>query len=139
MGTCYLAEQPTGAFVEAFQIYGAVVRRPVVEARRVSILSVPRTALLADCTNARARAFGLTAEIHTMTTRRRTRIWAHAFAGAGFDGIRFLVRHDPSQRRVGIALFGPAGQTDWPVLATSEIGADLMLDVERLFGIRVEP
>jgi hypothetical protein len=94
---------------------------------------------LANCRSSQARKFGMTGEIHSSTGRGRTQAWARAFARAGFDGVRFLVRHDPAQRRVGIALFGDGGQADWPVRFTVDIGATLLLDVERLFGIRVEP
>ena len=31
---------------------------------------------------------------------------------AGWDGVRYLLRHDPRQRLYGLALFGPAGAPD---------------------------
>lgn len=93
--------------------------------------------LLADCTDSRVRRFGLTGEIHTAIDRAVTRRWADALAQAGFDGIRYLVRHDPSQREVGIALFGAGDEADWPVVSTEVIGADLILAAERRFGITV--
>jgi hypothetical protein len=51
--------------------------------------------------------------------------------------VRFFVRHDPAQQRVGIALFGPTGEAAWPVASTVEITVDLIIEVERQFGIRV--
>jgi hypothetical protein len=107
-GTCYLAESPLGAFVEVFREI-ALVFQAVVDARRVSTLRVPAAVRLADCT--RARAFGLTAEIHATEEYAATQRWAAAFAAAGFAGVRYLVRHDPSARSVGVALFGAAGET----------------------------
>jgi hypothetical protein len=54
-------------------------------------------------------AFGVTAEVHTSSDRSLTQEWAAAFAAAGFDGVRSFVRHDPGQRRIGIAIFGRVG------------------------------
>jgi hypothetical protein len=109
-----------------------------IPSRRLSVLRVPVPALLADCTDSRTRRFGLTGEIHSSDEREQTRIWAEALAQAGFGGIRYLVRHDPSQREIGIALFGPGGEADWPVVSTELIGFDLILSAERRFGITVQ-
>ena len=138
LGTCYLAEEPVGAFIEVFQGFDEAVPHADVRARRISTLSVPRVFRLADCANSLARRSGITGEIHSMTTRRQTQQWARAFADAGFDGIRFLVRHDPAQQRVGFALFGPAGEASWDAISTDEIGTAVIIDVERRFGIRVQ-
>jgi hypothetical protein len=138
-GTCYLAESPLGAFVEVFREI-ALVSQAVVDARRVSTLRVPAAVRLADCTRARARAFGLTAAVHATEEYGATRRWAAAFAAAGFAGVRYLVRHDPSQRSVGVALFGAAGEAGMgPVEATNPIGQALCDAAARRFGIRVLP
>lgn len=137
-GTCYLAEEALGAFVEAFQDWtGSILPSAEISVRRISKLTVPSPMRLADCTSARALAFGVTAEIHASPDRTLTQAWAAAFDRAGFDGVRFFVRHDPAQRRVGIALFGPAGEAAWPVQASEAITTELIADVERHFGIRV--
>jgi hypothetical protein len=137
-GTCYLAGSPLGAFVEVFREI-ALVSRAVVDARRVSTLHPPLTVRLADCTRARSRAFGLTAEIHSTEEYDATQRWAAAFAAAGFAGVRYLVRHDPSQRSAGVALFGSAGAAAWPVEATGPIDQALCDRAARRFGIRVLP
>lgn len=138
MGTCYLAEEGIGAFVEAFQDWtGTIAPEEEISARRMSRLAAPRPMTIADCTNARALAFGVTAEIHASPDRRLTQVWAAALAQEGFDGIRFFVRHDPAQQRVGIAVFGAAGEVSWPIQATTSITHDFISDVERQFGIRV--
>lgn len=137
-GTCYLAEEDQGAFVEVFQDWmGSILPAAEVWTRRVSTLSVPRTLRLADCTNSQALAFGVTAEIHSSPDRELTQAWGAAFALAGFDGVRFFVRHDPAQQHAGIAVFGPVGEAAWPITATNVITADLIIDVETRFGIRV--
>jgi hypothetical protein len=133
-----LAEEDLAAFVEVFQDWtGSILPRAEVSARRISRLYIPGPATLADCTSPRALAFGITAEIHSSPDRTRTRTWAAAFARAGFDGMRFFVRHDPAQRRVGIALFGPAGEAAWPVASTDEVSTDLLGRAHAIFGIQV--
>jgi hypothetical protein len=138
LGTCYLAESALGAFVEAFRRAGVVIPRAVLQQRHVSSLHVPDTMLIADCTDPRVRRYGLTGEIHTAVDRATTQHWAAALATAGFQGIRYLVRHDPSQREIGIALFGLGGEARWPVVATELIGTDLILAAEWRFGITVQ-
>jgi hypothetical protein len=134
-----VAEEPLGSFVEVFTDVTLVADEDI-ERRRLSALHVPRTLRLADCTQAASRSFGCTGEIHTTIDYELTQRWARALAAAGFDGIRYLVRHDPAQRRVGLALFGETGDAaDWPDPRTEEIVEDLLLDAARRFGIRVLP
>jgi hypothetical protein len=137
LGTCYLAEQDLGAFVEALQNAGALIPRAEIDARSISTLSVPTAVTLADCTNPRARAFGITAEIHSSVDRAMTRAWAAAFERHGFGGVRYLVRHDPSQSFVAIALFSDAGEASWAITFTDPIDDDLIQRAENTFGIRV--
>lgn len=94
---------------------------------------------LADCTARRARAFGVTAALHSSDDYALAQAWAAAFARSGFDGVRYFVSHDPAQRLVGVALFGPEGAPDWPGGRPHAMGEDLIQRAERLFGIRVLP
>ncbi len=138
-GTCYVAEDPLGSFVEVFQEV-TVIAEEDVAARRLSELRVPQRMRLADCTSPRARGFGCTGEIHTTADYELTQKWASCLAEHGFDGIRHLVRHDRAQRRAGIALLGQAGAADaWPEPATGPIGEDLVARAARDFGIHVLP
>jgi hypothetical protein len=108
--------------------------------RRISRLTANAALSLADLTSGRSRAFGITAEIHSTPDYVITRRWAEALAAAGFDGIRYLLRHDPSQHRVGFALFGPAGEAHWPVIGRgAPIGRALCNRMERRYGIRIVP
>jgi RES domain len=137
-GTCYLAGQPIGAFLEVFRA-STVVPAAEVAVRRLSRLRPPHAVRLADCTVTEARAFGVTAAIHWTLDYELPRLWAEAFAAAGFDGVRYRVSHDPSQRELGIALFGPEGARELPVGATDEIGGELLEEARRRFGLVVAP
>jgi RES domain len=138
-GTCYVAEAPLGAFVEVFTDVTLVADEDI-ERRRLSSLHVPRNLRLADCTDPASRGFGCTGEIHTTIDYDLTQRWARALAAAGFDGIRYLVRHDPAQRMVGIALFGEGGEAKGrPEPETGRIDERLLVQVARRFGIRVLP
>lgn len=137
-GVCYFAETPEGCFIEVFRSFTTIVPAGEVETRRLARISLPRDLVLADCTVQEARAWGITAEIHATPEYKETQSWADAFAAAGFDGIRYLLRHDPAQRLAGIALFGPAGPApDLSVLSSEPIGAEVTDEVRHRFGMRV--
>lgn len=139
MGTCHVAESPLGSFVEVFTEISHIAREDI-DARRLSDLHLPRRARLADCTDARARGFGCTGEIHTTDDYDLTQAWATAFRAAGFGGVRYLVRHDPSQRETGIAIFGDEGEpAGWMTPKASSIPESVITAASRHFGIRVLP
>lgn len=137
-GTCYFAETAAGCFLEVFRAW-TLVPAAEVEARRISRLALAGLKL-ADCTSPRCREFGLTAELHSTIDYTVTQRWAEALASAGFSGIRYLLRHDPSADSVGVALFGPAGVSSSLAPSNTEsIGQGLLDEVESRFGIRVRP
>jgi len=140
-GTCYLALAPEGAFLETLGRQGRLIDRAEVARRALSTLYVPRAMVLANAGHARARAFGITAGISAIEEpdRGSTRSWAEAFHAAGFQGIRYHVSHDPSQRAIGVALFGPAGEADWPTGAAEPIDSRLLQFVRRRYGLVVLP
>ena len=84
-GTCYVAEDQLGSFVEVFTDV-TLVAEEEVEQRSLSALHVPRTLRLANCTDPASRSFGCTGEIHTIVDYDLTQRWGRAFASAGFDG-----------------------------------------------------
>lgn len=67
--------------------------------------------------------FGLTAEASIgadTTTYRRTQQWARRLREAGFAGIHYAARHDPTLGSRSIALFGKAAAQDGPSEPLSE-------------------
>lgn len=137
-GTCYLAEREVGAFIEVFRS-GTVIPEAEVEARMLATLEPPWPIRPADCTVEAARAFGVTGAIHTQPDYALTRAWADAFASAGFEGIFFRLSHDPTQRELGVALFGPEGAQDLPVRHMGPIPARVLNEARRRFGLVVAP
>lgn len=141
-GTCYLASQVLGAFVEVFRDTRLVDQRDV-ERRRIARISLPRAPRLADCAASRSRAFGVTGAIHSTPDYRLTQSWAAAFARVGFDGVRYLVSHDPAQRLAGYALFGSAGEPAdrdlWPAGESEPIPGSVLRQAKDRFGILVLP
>lgn len=136
-GTCYLADEPVGCFLEVFRFWTLVPEAELV-VRRLVRLDLPPV-LLADCSSGRCREFGLTGDIHSTPDYAVTQAWAAAFAAAGFDGVRYLLRHDPGQLLAGIALFGPAGAADWSFNPGETIGPAVIEEAGRRFGVRVLP
>jgi len=126
-----------GSFLEVFRFWTLVPEAELVT-RRLVRLDLPPV-LLADCSSGHCREFGLTGEIHSTPDYALTQAWAAAFAAAGFDGIRYLLRHDPGQSLAGTALFGPAGAADWPLNPGEPIGSGVIEEAERRFGVRVVP
>jgi hypothetical protein len=139
LGTCYLAEQPIGAFVEKFGRLlrpGGVIPEPLVDTQRLSRLRPPKASVV-DLTDPTVLGLiGLTAEIHSTTDYNLTQGWALALQEAGYHGIRYKAHHDPRGELVSIAFFGSdkpprsaARTTSIPVELIHEAAATLAITV----------
>ena len=137
LGSCYFAERPEGCILEVCRSFTSVIPKGELDSRRLLKFALPQDVRVADCTAERARLFGITAEIHSTPQYEETHAWADAFARAGFQGIRYLLRHDPAQRLAGVVLFGPAGSPiDFPDIQGEPIGQEVLDEIERRFGIQ---
>lgn len=140
-GTCYLAEEPIGAFVEKFGRLlrpDGVIPEPLVDAQRLSKLRPPK-AKVVDLTDPTVLGLaGLTAEIHSTSDYNLTQGWALAFQEAGYAGVRYKARHDPRGQLVSIALFGSAKQPR-SAAKTTTIPVDLIHEAASTFAITVLP
>jgi RES domain len=138
-GTCYLAEEPIGAFVEKFGRLlrpGGVIPEPVVDAQRLSRLRPPK-ANVVDLTDPTVLGLiGLTAEIHSTSDYNLTQGWALALKEAGYDGIRYKARHDPRGQLVPTALFG-SHKPPRTAAKTAAIPIDLIHEASATFAITV--
>ncbi len=141
LGTCYLAEEPIGAFVEKFGRLlraGGVIPEPLVDSQRLSRLHPPKVSVV-DLTDPKILGLaGLTAQIHTTTDYGLTQTWASALRDAGYAGIRYKARHDPRGQLVSIALFG-SGKPPRGAAKTTAISVDLIHEASTTFAITVLP
>lgn len=140
-GTCYLAEEPIGAFVEKFGRLlrpGGVIPEPLVNAQRLSRLRPPKAEVV-DLTDSTVLGLvGLTAEIHSTTDYNLTQGWALTFQEASYAGIRYKARHDPRGQLISIALFG-SGKQPRSAAKTAAIPVDLIHEASTTFAITVLP
>lgn len=141
VGTCYLAEEPIGAFVEKLGRLlrpGGVIPEPLVDSQRLSRLRPPRVNVV-DLTDPKVLGLiGLTAEIHATTDYGLTQSWASALRDAGYAGIRYKARHDPRGQLVSIALFG-SDKPPRSAARTTTIPVDLIHEAAATFAITVLP
>lgn len=142
IGACYLAEAQLGAWVEVFR-KRLLLPEPEIAHRSLLAVALRRDLRLADITSRRALTFEITASLGTNEQYADSQAFAAQALQAGFDGVRYLVRHDPAQRLYGLALFSQAGAPDpadpcWPD-DSGTIPDALVKDAERLFGYRVLP
>jgi hypothetical protein len=141
VGTCYLAEEPIGAFVEKFGRLlrpGGVIPEPLVDTQRLSKLRPPKVSVV-DLTNPKVLGLvGLTSEIHATTDYDLTQRWASALRDSGYAGIRYKARHDPRGQLVSVALFG----SDTPrrsAAKTTALPVDLIHEASTTFAIAILP
>jgi len=142
MGACYLAEAPLGAWVEVFRKRQLLAEVEIAQ-RSLLAVALGRDLRLADVASRRALSFGVTASLGAGERFQDSQTFAAQVLADGFDGVRYLVRHDPAQRLYGLALFSQAGAPDpddprWPA-DDGPVPDGLVRDAERLFGYRVLP
>jgi len=138
-GTCYLACDPLAALLELFGAdrLGGLVSAEFLAQRRLRELRIPRDLTAADLTSRRAAGFGITSEIGTIVPYEEPQAWAASLHGAGFEGLVYWLRHDPSGVE-GWALFGPAGERKhWRRGREVPISGALVRRLQRECGIVV--
>jgi RES domain-containing protein len=142
-GTCYVAASPESAMLEVFGRVRAAIDQSDVERRNLSILSVTRDMALADLTATQARGFGITGEVHAggPASYPACQAWAAALQAAGYAGVRYLARHDPSMGSVSYALFGDPGDDNkvFDPPTTFEIPGALIDTLTFEYGIPITP
>lgn len=110
-GSCYLGIEPLASYVEVFGRFRAVPKMEL-DLRVISQFDVQRDLKFADLTHRTVLGdFGVTADYSTGPDYGPAQELAANLYDAGFDGIRYRVRHDPAMILEGIALFGEPGET----------------------------
>jgi len=118
-GTCYLATDVETALRERFGhelVELGVVSFEAAARTEVSALRVPVTRWVANTCARAAASFGMTREISTASDYALTQAWASALYATGRQtGIRYQTRFTTAAAANAAALFGDAGQQDWPI------------------------
>ena len=135
-GTCYLAEEPLAAFLEATRGL-TFLSEDFLAGRRLFTTVLAAERRVADLTSAAAYGFGVTGELSATADYTGPRAWASALHAAGFDGIRYHVRHDPRGELAGVAWFGRAGRARRPPTGSSQEFPAYLLLAAAPFGIQL--
>jgi hypothetical protein len=139
-GTCYLAEDPLGAWIETFRTV-TTVAEPDVLGREMGTVELDRPLVLADLTVRSALSAGVTAALSNSERYDESQALADRLQNR-VDGVRWRLRHDPKQELLGVALFGPAGgqpDDDWPPARNQPLDQALIREAEDNFGYRIVP
>jgi RES domain len=109
-GTCYWADTLEGALGEKF----LRVPRNSVTVEELQALYHHKVKpnlqdIFADLTSKLSRRFGLNGEASISLDYAATRQWAVALHSAGFRGLRYVLRSDPSLKNLGFAIFSRMG------------------------------
>lgn len=107
-GACYLALSAIGAWLEVFRS-ALIVASEDVRRRRLFSTRPPRRIRTADLLSPKARAYGITGDVHTVDGLSSTRVWAQRLHEAGFRALLGKVRHDPALRERSLTLLDRAG------------------------------
>ena len=140
LGACYFAERAIAGLLESYKGVTVVAEQDVASKAHFTAVLEAELAL-ADCCAAAALGFGINAEIHSTTNYALTQAWATAFALAGFSGVRYLCRSDPTMDLVGYAIFDRAGTSAagrWPAGRDQPISEALLREAED-YGLRIRP
>lgn len=107
-GTCYLAESVLGAYLEVFA-RTVPIRESQINERLVSEIQVTRSLRLADLTSAAlAGRVGPIPELSVGPSYTEAQQLSARLRDAGFDGVRYHARHDPTAGSRSIAVFSDA-------------------------------
>ncbi|OUS89496.1 RES family NAD+ phosphorylase [Rhodococcus sp. NCIMB 12038] len=116
-GTCYVAFDELTAIREAVGEALAttgIISETFAAERQLSTLTVPHAHNVADTCADAAADFGLTRELSSMTPYSVPQEWAAAFDAVSFTGLRYQTRFTTGPSANAVALFGEAGEADWP-------------------------
>lgn len=140
IGTCYCALSELGAFVETFRRIRHIPQH-VVDERALSSLSLSRPLKLADLTDRSIiGSFGIAGDVSTGTDYAASQQLGARLYEAGFDGVFYAARHDPSFTERSVAVFGndESGEKLLEVI-TEPISSDLVEEACSEFGFSVLP
>lgn len=152
-GTCYFAGSDEGAFLEKLGRLGPYLNEERIRGVVMGEASPSRNLCLADLTNRLVigAPFYIDNDIASGREYLLAQAYGAALRAAGWDGVTYWARHDPTQQERSFAIFGPpgaqpfeegasgvsAGQFDR--ITSQPIANDLLDRMERKHGIVVVP
>lgn len=135
-GTCYLGDQPLASLLEVTRGL-TLLSEAFLAGRRLLTTELARPLRVADLTARAAYGFGVTGELAATADYTGPHAWASGLHRAGFDGVRYHVRHDPGADLLGVAWFGRAGRLRHPPAGHRQsLPAELLLQAAP-YGIRL--
>lgn len=142
-GACYWAEEPLAGWVEVFRTR-MLLPESEIRARALSSVTLEHDLAVRDLTPKTALRAGVTAALTAGADYTEAHALADALQGR-HPAVRWRLRHDLSQKLIGIAWFGEAGPAttgalaDLPITKTEDIPDDLQERACRVFGYTVLP
>ncbi len=112
-----------------------------IEVRALTATRLASERRVADLTSRRAAEFGIDNAYSASADYRPSQELAALLFDAGFEGVRYKIRHDPAQGLEALALFHSAPGEHPELFATqkaSPIPIDVIELAEREFGITVQ-
>ena len=138
-GTCYVSLDPLASYVEVFGRFRAIPYAEV-QHRSLSDLTANRGLDLGDVTVRTVIGdFGMSADVSVGVDYAKSQELAANLFEAGFDGVFYRIRHDPSLEFEGLAIFGEPGVTParFDQIKTSAIPGALVENGRSSFHINV--
>lgn len=141
-GSCYFSDLKYGCWQEVFRNSRFISRSDLDRKRLLTATREVSTLKIADLAHLAASHFEVTLDLFAGDDYSQPQSWAEDLAKLGFQGIRALLRHDPSGRAKNVVIFGDSGAYSNVQGWTSTISrltdnSDLLDDIERM-GIHVE-
>lgn len=144
-GTCYLAQSPVGAFLEALGEINPLTTAHIDE-RVISELTPSQPYRIADLTHDSVVGnYGIFGDLSAGDDYALTQEWGAALQQVGFEGVQYHASHHPKLDEMSIALFGPPG-VNWSLLQylkddgePEPIYRSLLEEMRSRFEMRVIP
>jgi hypothetical protein len=141
-GTCYTGTDPLTAFIEAV-IELPLLTQSDIDRRSLASMQASQDQGIADMSNPRiVGEWALDRRISSGDNYGACQRWANALRLAGFTGVFYEPRHDPSGNgHQSIAFFGDPGYqpTQIHVIEDEPIPGWVVDEAREIFGLRIWP
>lgn len=130
-GTCYLADRPIIALLEALPAMLPIIPKVELRARRRTEVRTPADApVAADLMAAAATGFGITSALWAASERTTTQAWAAALRRDGWWSLWAGAQHDTTGHGRAVALFDVTGGPHPPTGEPWQMSDPVRLDTD---------